>query len=325
MTDSVLDRAVRTAILEHVAGTLAGHGFDPAEVGDDFNLLESGVVDSFGVLELVTAMEELFGLSLDLEDVEPVNLTTVGPLTRLVADAWNGSSVETAVAPAPAPTESPTISAPTVPAAPSRAAPVRTLGRVAAGLYRFASRAWAKAFSLLVSGSFASFGSHTVLQPPIRLVGEDRISLGSGIFVGAGAWFQTLADGDAGRGSITIGDGTSMAGNCTLSSARAIRIGREVSFARGVYVADHTHAYDDCSLPVAAQGLASIADVEIGDGAWLGQNAVVLPGVSIGRRAVVSANSVVAGDVPDYTVVAGAPARVVRSFGPRLERPGKAA
>lgn len=311
---TVMDRAVREAIIGHVTGALEGHGFDPQEIEDDFNLLESGVVDSFGVLELITAMEEQFGLTLDLEEVEPVNLTTVGPLARLIAEACSGGPVE----PLPIAIASPataTITAPTEPAAQPPSTPARILGRCGANLQRFASRARGKAFSLLVSGSFASFGTRSVLQLPIRLVGEGRISVGSGIYVGPGAWFQTLEDGDGGYGSISIGDGTSMAGNCTLSSARAIRVGRDVSFARGVYVADHAHAYDDCSLPVLAQGLTNIAEIEIGDGAWLGQNVVVLPGVRIGRGAVVSANSVVARDVPDHTVVAGAPARVVRSFG----------
>ena len=310
-----MDQAVREAILGHVTGALEGHGFDPREIDDDFNLLESGVVDSFGVLELITAMEEQFGLTLDLEDVEPVNLTTVGPLARLIAEACDGGSGDPLPVPMAPPAASTRITHPTAPAARPPSAPLRMLGRCAANLQRFAARAWGKAFSLSVSGSFASFGVRTVLQPPIRLVGEDRISVGSGVFVGAGAWFQTLPDGDGGHGSISIGDGTSIAGSCTLSSARAIRVGSAVSFARGVYVADHAHAYDDCSLPVLAQGLENIAEVEIGDGAWLGQNVVVLPGVRIGRGAVVSANSVVAGNVPDHTVVAGTPARVVRSFG----------
>lgn len=312
---TVMDDAVREAILRHVTGALEGHGFDPQQIDDDFNLLESGVVDSFGVLELITAMEEQFGVSLDLEDVEPVNLTTVGPLARLIAEACGDRPVDPSPVAVASPEASATITAPTAPACKPPALPSRVLGRCGANLQRLASRARGKAFSLLVRGSFASFGSRTVLQPPIRLAGEGGISVGSGIYVGAGAWFQTLQDGDGGHGSIAIGDGTSMAGNCTLSSARAIRIGREVSFARGVYVADHAHAYDDCSLPVLAQGLTNIAEVEIGDGAWLGQNVVVLPGVRIGRGAVVSANSVVAGNVPDHTVVAGTPARIVRSFG----------
>jgi acetyltransferase-like isoleucine patch superfamily enzyme len=88
------------------------------------------------------------------------------------------------------------------------------------------------------------------------------------------------------------------------------------SHARNVYIADHSHAYDDVGVPVLAQGVTRVAPVEIEDGAWLGQNVVVGPGVRIGAGAVVGANSVVLSDVPDYSVAVGAPARVVRTFAP---------
>jgi acetyltransferase-like isoleucine patch superfamily enzyme len=67
---------------------------------------------------------------------------------------------------------------------------------------------------------------------------------------------------------------------------------------------------------VLDQGVEQIEPVEIGDGAWLGQNVVVGPGVRIGRGAVIGANSVVLSDVPDHCVAVGAPARVVREVSP---------
>jgi acetyltransferase-like isoleucine patch superfamily enzyme len=89
--------------------------------------------------------------------------------------------------------------------------------------------------------------------------------------------------------------------------------------ARNVYVSDHVHAFRDLERAVLEQGVDRVEPVEIGDGAWLGQNVVVCPGVSIGRGAVIGANSVVREDVPDYAVAVGAPARVVRYFGPTVE------
>ena len=194
----------------------------------------------------------------------------------------------------------------------------RKLGRAALGAYRFTVRARAKAFSLLSSGAFASFGSHSVLQPPIRIEGEHRIAVGSDVFVGGGAWLQVI-DGLEGEGFIEIGDGTSLAGGCVLSSAVGIRLGRRVLFARHVYVADHRHAFADGSRAVLDQGIEQVEPVTIGDGAWLGENVVVGPGVTIGRGAVVGANAVVLDDVPDRSVAVGAPARIVRRlehFGP---------
>jgi acetyltransferase-like isoleucine patch superfamily enzyme len=188
-------------------------------------------------------------------------------------------------------------------------------GRAALGAYRFAVRARAKGFSLLSSGAFASFGSHSVLQPPIRIEGEGRIAVGSHVFVGSGAWLQVIG-GPEGEGFIEIGDGTSLAGGCVLSSAAAIRLGRRVLFARHVYVADHRHAFADGERAVIDQGIEQVMPVTIGDGAWLGENVVVGPGVTIGRGAVVGANAVVLDDVPDRAVAVGAPARIVRRLEP---------
>lgn len=179
-----------------------------------------------------------------------------------------------------------------------------------ADAYRLAQRVRDKGFSLLVGRDFAVFGTSSVVQPPLRLVGEEQIAVGAGVFVGAGSWLQVIGLPDDGP-RLRIGDGTSMSGTCVVSAVERITIGRRVLFARNVYVADHTHSTGDATRAVLDQGVESIAPVEIGDGAWLGQNVVVLPGVRIGRGAVVGAGAVVRDDVPDFAVAVGAPARVV--------------
>ena len=191
------------------------------------------------------------------------------------------------------------------------------MGRLSVGSYRLFVRTRAKAFSLASSGAFASFGARSVIEPPVRLVGEARISIGSDVFVGAGSWLQTLEGPDR-PGVLEIGDGTSIAGTCVLSAARSVRLGRKVLLARNVYISDHIHAYDNPGRAVLDQGLDRLESVEIEDGAWLGQNVVICPGVTIGRGAVIGANSVVLEDIPDHAVAVGTPAVVVKRFaGPR--------
>jgi lipopolysaccharide O-acetyltransferase len=154
-----------------------------------------------------------------------------------------------------------------------------------------------------------------VIQPPVRLQGEERIAIGRGVFVGAGSWLQVL-DGCDSRVAIAIGDGVSIAGGCVISSAQSVSLGREVLLARNVYIADHQHAFGDPDRAVLAQGIERIEPVEIGDGAWLGENVVVGPGVRIGRGSVIGANAVVLASIPDRCVAVGAPARVVRELDP---------
>jgi acetyltransferase-like isoleucine patch superfamily enzyme len=194
---------------------------------------------------------------------------------------------------------------------------VSLVGRATLGVYRHFVRARNKAFSLLSSGAFAEYGANTVIELPIRLSGESRIAIGARTFIGAGAWLQALEHPDGGDGVvIRIGDDCGFAGGSVFSAVKSLTIGNHVYFARGCYVADHTHAYDDADANVENQGLTDIRPVAIEDGVWLGENVVVLPGVRIGRGTVVGANSVVNVDLPEYCVALGVPARIVRRFGP---------
>jgi acetyltransferase-like isoleucine patch superfamily enzyme len=168
-------------------------------------------------------------------------------------------------------------------------------------------------FSLLISGAFADFGSKTVLMYPLRLKGEERIAIGDSVFIGPGSWLQTLPDGQNQSVAIWIGAGTSCAGACVISAVRSVSLEEKVLLARNVYISDHIHKYVDRDVPVMAQGLDKIEPVLIKRGAWLGQNVVVCPGVTIGVGAVVGANSVVTKSIPDYCVAVGAPARVLKT------------
>ena len=176
-------------------------------------------------------------------------------------------------------------------------------------------RARRRCFTVLAAGAFAELGRGTALETPIRLLGERRIAIGSDVFVGPGCWLQTIDEGGDAV-ALWIGDGSNIAGNCVISAMSHVRLGKKVLLARNVYISDHIHAYEDPTTPVLDQGVARVEPVDIEDGAWLGQNVVVCPGVRIGRGAVVGANAVVVDDVPDFSLAVGAPARVVREFSP---------
>jgi carbonic anhydrase/acetyltransferase-like protein (isoleucine patch superfamily) len=190
-------------------------------------------------------------------------------------------------------------------------------GAAALATYRGARRVRARAFSLAVSGGFAAFGSHTVLDLPVDVRGARRIALGARVWIGPGSWLYAMPELVGDDPVLVIGDGVRISGGCVLSAVSSVRLGRDVLLARNVYIADHSHAYEDATRPVRVQGVADVRPVTIGDGAWLGQGVVVCPGVSIGRGAVIGAGSVVLDDVPAHAVAVGAPAQVVRTFGLR--------
>jgi lipopolysaccharide O-acetyltransferase len=191
---------------------------------------------------------------------------------------------------------------------------MKTLSRLFIVFYRGFLRLRYKVFSLLIAGGFAQFGRRTILESPLRLVGEDRIAIGDRVFIGAGSWLQTIPDGDNRSVAITIGSGSSVSGTCVISAVRSVVLEEDVLLARNVYIADHMHKYIQTDLPIQAQGLDKIAPVLIKRGAWLSQNVVICPGVTVGRGSVVGANSVVTESIPDFSVAVGAPARVVKSI-----------
>ena len=156
----------------------------------------------------------------------------------------------------------------------------KRFGSTFVGLCKSYGRLRGKLFSKLAAGAFASFGARSVLEPPIRLGGEHRIAIGDDVFIGGGSWLLTVGEGAV---ALTIGSGTRISGACVISARSSVRIGREVLFARNVYVSDHGHGHDDPSRAIVKQGITEPRPVEIADGAWLG-DAVVCPGVSIGRE-----------------------------------------
>jgi len=180
--------------------------------------------------------------------------------------------------------------------------------------YRTATRLRYKVFSLLVSGAFAKFGKNSSLMYPVRLSGEGRIAIGDRVSIGPGSWLKTLSDGENRSVALEIGSGASIAGACVLSAIRSVVLEKDVLLARNVYVSDHIHRYTQIGVPILKQGLDKVMPVLIRQGAWLGQNVVVCPGVTIGRGAVIGANSLVNSDIPDFCVAAGAPARVLKSI-----------
>ena len=179
--------------------------------------------------------------------------------------------------------------------------------------YQFGNRLKNKAFTLLVRQGFSSFGPRSVISLPFRSGQEHRIAVGTSVFVGPDCWIEVVAPphGDI-RPIIILADSVSIAGSCTITAVKEVHVGAGALIARFVHISDHSHAFSDPELPVKEQGVTKVAAVYIGEGAWIGHEAVICPGVTIGRNSVIGANSVVNESVPDYCVAVGAPARVVK-------------
>jgi len=178
-------------------------------------------------------------------------------------------------------------------------------------LVDYAVRRYHRAWHRRVAASFAAFGEGSAITPPLDALTEPgRIEIGRNVFVRAHARFEAVrADAASELGRVRIGDDVHIEGYFSVSAAESVTIGHSVLIGSNVAIRDHDHgiAPDEHR---ARQPLV-VAPVEIGDFAWLGQNSVVLKGVTIGRNAVVGANAVVTREVPEGAVVAGVPARQI--------------
>jgi acyl carrier protein len=82
---------VQLFILGRIDDPLRAKGLAPADVPDSFDLLLEGVIDSFGIVEMIGALEERYGLEFDFDELAPDDLTRIGPLSSYVARKLNGT------------------------------------------------------------------------------------------------------------------------------------------------------------------------------------------------------------------------------------------
>jgi acetyltransferase-like isoleucine patch superfamily enzyme len=177
------------------------------------------------------------------------------------------------------------------------------------------SRIRTRLFTLLLSSQFKELGTGARISPPFRFYGLNQMSLGDGVMINRDCWIQTIPGGGQGNDEkLVIGAHAGIGMGAHISAAKQVLIEEYVLLARNVHIADHAHAFENIDVPIMKQGINRIAPVSIGRSTWLGQNVVVLPGVTIGRHCVIGANSVVNSSIPDFSVAVGAPARVVRQF-----------
>ena len=115
-------------------------------------------------------------------------------------------------------------------------------------------------------------------------------------------------------GKITIENRCSIIHNLTILNASEVIIGNDVLIASNVLISSENHGIDpESELSYMAQPLVS-SPVHIGDGCWIGEKVCILPGVTIGKKCIIGAASVVTKDVPDYCIAAGNPARVIKKY-----------
>lgn len=184
------------------------------------------------------------------------------------------------------------------------------------GIPRYAAQLFYGAVLKIGAGKCGGF---PMARTPLEWYGLKRMSFGSRLQIGAGSWLAVLDPTEECRDpGLDVGSGTVLGNYNHIIAAGRVIIGENVLTADHVYISDNTHEYRDVDVPVMHQKVRFLRETAIGDGSWIGENVCIF-GAKVGRHCVIGANSVVNRDIPDFSVAAGAPARVIRRYDPEKD------
>lgn len=109
---------------------------------------------------------------------------------------------------------------------------------------------------------------------------------------------------------IEIGDDSSLGIGCMVPYN--LKVGKDVMMGPNVIIIGENHQFARCDLPMRLQGYTKFSPVQVEDDVWIGARVTILPGIKIGKGAIIGAGAVVTKNVPPYAICGGNPARVIR-------------
>jgi acetyltransferase-like isoleucine patch superfamily enzyme len=144
------------------------------------------------------------------------------------------------------------------------------------------------------------------------------IRLGNNVTLSKDVWLNIPFEAPApvkNNPIITIGDGVAIGRRCTISGVHKIEIGEKSLFGPSVFITDHSHEFENPSLPIMDQGITEGGTIIIEEGCWFGHSSAVVTHrgreIRIGRNSIIGANAVVTKSFPANSVLIGIPARNV--------------
>jgi acetyltransferase-like isoleucine patch superfamily enzyme len=163
---------------------------------------------------------------------------------------------------------------------------------------------------------FGEFGKGSYIRRPMLILYPRHVRIGHRVSIRDGVRLEVVRSSGRRTPCLSIGNDTNIEQNVHIVCHSRIQIGSGVSVTGHCSIVDVTHPYSDVHHPAKVGARIEDADsfVEIGDGSFIGFGSVILPNVRIGAHVVIGANSVVTSDIPDYSVAAGAPAKVLKRY-----------
>ena len=156
---------------------------------------------------------------------------------------------------------------------------------------------------------FQSIGSYSYIGKPVYIRNPKNIKIGSHVRIYPGARMET-----EGKGVIEIENNVAIGQNFHITSGQErLVIKRDTTILGNVFITNIDHDYREIGIHVMDQN-EEVTTTYIGENCFIGYGAAIQAGTVLGKQCVVGANSVVRGIFPDYSVIAGAPGRIVKRY-----------
>ncbi len=161
-------------------------------------------------------------------------------------------------------------------------------------------------------------GPGSYIARPYRVSNPECIEMGANVMILPDSTVQPITRHGSLRYSprIVLGDGVYVGRHAVLHAIGRLEIEAGSVLSEYVFINDASHGFDPDGPPIMEQPPVSRGPVHIGRNCFLGYRAVVMPGVTLGERCIVGANSVVTRSFPPYSIVGGVPARLIKRYGP---------
>lgn len=162
--------------------------------------------------------------------------------------------------------------------------------------------------SILLKPFFKKYGKNGYMGRPIVLSGMKGISIGNRVRIYPGLRMEVL-----GEGKIKIEDDVSIGQNFHCTSAGNLIIGKNTTISGNTFVTNIDHEYKTIRQHIMNQPM-SVKDTIIGENCFIGYGVAIQAGTKLGKQCIVGTNAVVRGEFPDYCVIVGVPARIVKQY-----------
>ena len=189
-------------------------------------------------------------------------------------------------------------------------------------LYTWLQR-WARTYVLAPRPRhIGKYGVDSYVRLPRSISGTRHIEIGDRVMIHSHSWLSAITRyaGESFTPKIVIGNDVQIGRYVCITSIDRVTIGSDCLFSQYIYISDSAHGMDPMGGLLTEQKLESKGPVEIGAHTFIGCRAAVLSGVKLGEHCVVGANAVVTHSFPDYSMVAGCPARLIKTYSPEKKQ-----